>query len=53
MFYKMKLKTIERSYNETVKKLEEAKDKLASVSSNILRKLSFCIREVRRPSVCF
>ena len=46
MFYKMKLKTVERSYNEIVKKLEESKNKLKTVSSSMLRKLLFAIKEV-------
>ena len=46
MFYKMKLKTVERSYNEIVKKLEESKNKLKTVPSSMLRKLLFAIKEV-------
>jgi len=48
MFYKMKLKTVERSYNEIVKKLEESKNKLKTVSSSMLRKLLFAIKEIER-----
>ena len=53
MFYKMKLKAVERSYNESVKKLEETKNKLKFVSSSMLRKLFFTIKEVKPLSLFF
>eukprot|EP00794_Sanderia_malayensis_P011828 gene11828-13054_t len=48
LFYKMRLKTLERSYNEAVKKLEEAKTKLQSVPANMLCKVSFAIKQIER-----
>eukprot|EP00795_Rhopilema_esculentum_P008396 gene8396-14373_t len=48
MFYKMKLKTLEREYNETKKKLEDTKMKLQTVSFGIQKKLWFAVKEVER-----
>ena len=54
MFYKMKLKTAERGYNEVVKKLEAAKEKLNVFSLNMSRKLLFSIKQVwRQPNFCY
>ena len=47
MYYQMKQKTLERGYNETVKKLEEKKENVKSVSTTVLKKLNFAIKEVR------
>ena len=47
MYYQMKQKTLERGYNETVKKLEEKKENVKTVSTNVLKKLNFAIKEVR------
>ena len=46
MYYKMRMKTVERSYHESVKKLQEAKEKLESFPASMLRKLAFAIKQV-------
>ena len=48
MYYKMKLKTLERGYNETKKKLEDTKVRLQTVSFGIQKKLWFAVKEVFR-----